>query len=136
MKSLLILVFLTTFSLTVSAQTNEETEGPGKNADFICHQDGGGVAFKVESRTEKARMWQIDEIDGTGIEFKVTRFSVFRCPGCYTFEATYTMEDIGSVKVRGNVENFKLTYDVFDNDEKQWVTVLDKLMCKKNTHRN
>ncbi len=126
------MTFCSLLSLTGHAQLRDEkTEGSGIDADYICHQEGGGVAFKVKGPTEEARVWQIDEVDGTGLEFNVTRFSVLRCLGCYSFEANYAIDEVGSVNVRGKVNNYELTYELYDSDENKWVTLLDKVKCKK-----
>lgn len=51
-----------------------------KGANIICKQQGGAVFIN----TKESRVWQGDVGEKEGLEFKIVRFDVSRCPNCYT----------------------------------------------------
>jgi hypothetical protein len=117
--------FLTLLSLILSGSIYAQTMSK-VNADYRCELDGGGIAFKSQTASKKARVWQTDVGEDEGLELKVKSFSTLRCPGCYSFEA-----NLINMPVRGNISNFLLTYEVFDAEDSQWKVLLEDVKCVK-----
>ncbi|MBA2404219.1 MAG: hypothetical protein H0V66_05560 [Bdellovibrionales bacterium] len=119
MKLLLILSLFVTSTLFAQSLTKI-------HADYRCEQAGGGIAFKASSNLKKAKVWQTDVGEDTGLALKVTSFSVLRCPGCYEFEAVLMKQ----VAVRGKVTNFKLKYEAQDPETGKWQPILSNVACE------
>ena len=102
----------------------------GMNADYRCEQNGGGIAIKLPAEGSKAKIWQTDVGDADGLELKVKSFVPGKDAGNYSFTAL----QMGVVKVRGTVLDYKLTYELYDSDKKMWTpTPLKDVLCVKQT---
>jgi hypothetical protein len=96
-------------------------------ASYRCEEAGGGIAFKEPTQSKPARIWQTDKGDNKGLELKVTDFTIYRCPGCFSFQAVL----MNSINVRGEIISNVLKYDVQDPETGAWQNVLKDVECKK-----
>lgn len=119
------LLFLGLFLISSSLFAQEETL---IEADYRCEKKGGGIAFKTGPN---ARIWATDKGASMGAELeKISSFTTGGCPGCYKFTGII----IDKIKVRGTVVDFKLTYEMYNKEEKKWFTFLKDTKCVPVKH--
>ena len=117
--------YLTLLSLIISGSIYAQGMSTIK-ADYRCELPGGGVAFKVQTATKKARVWLTDVGDNEGEELVMKSFSTSRCPGCFSFDAEFMR-----APVRGRISNFLLTYEAYDSENSEWKVLLKDVKCVK-----
>lgn len=127
---LMITVFFSSLALADSPLTKIEGE------DLVCEDSGAKIAVDLGQNGDlkTVRLWQAEQGDTEGLELKVTKFSVFRCPNCYSLEADLvvlgqtvsSLFDVSGVGVDGKII---MAISVKDDDG-QWKHVED-INCQK-----
>lgn len=79
-------------------------------AEYLCQNNSGGIAFTLPSQTARARVWQVDPGEKSGVEILIKSFEVQRCPGCFSFEGQLSEQ----ILVYGDIVNYQLTYKISD----------------------
>ncbi|GAB4009800.1 MAG: hypothetical protein Fur0010_01140 [Bdellovibrio sp.] len=78
--------------------------------EYLCQNNSGGIAFSLPSQTARARVWQVDPGEKSGVEILIKSFEVHKCSGCFSFEGQLSEQ----ILVYGDIVNYQLTYKISD----------------------